>query len=201
MNVGWKYIWKLYGWKELLSKRNKLLYFTAILVVIALSIILISNQINLAYILINEITNVALSIMPTLLGFNLGAYALIIGFLTNKNLLKALTNKQNGETANSLEKLSGIFAFNIIAQAFTLLVAYLIKEVMVFIENIKLDHCLNKIFYNNIYVHILNDSIFFIIMFLTIYSIMLVIQNAINIFDFNQLFTYFSMKEDDEKGN
>jgi len=198
MNAGWNYIWKLYGWKGLLSKRNRLFYFALITVLLALIALLINNDANLTFTLIDKIIDIGISILPTLLGFNLGAYALIIGFLANKNLISALVEKQEGETANALEKMSSIFAFNIIVQAFTLLVTFLIREIMVFIQTLQLNTQLVKVFYNITYISILNDITFFVSMLLIVYSIALVIQNAINIFDFNQLFTYFSLKKDDD---
>ncbi|AYL97358.1 hypothetical protein [Mucilaginibacter celer] len=199
MEFGWKYIWKLYGWKELLSKDNKLFYFTVLIVVLTLAFILGVNQANLAYNLINRIIDIGIAIIPTLLGFNLGAYALIIGYLSNKNLLDALIEKQGNDSTNYLEKISGVFAINIIMQAFTLLVCFLIKMVITIIDSIAISQDLQNFFYSNLYTSIINDLIFMIVTFLTVYSIVLVIQNVINLFNFNQLFTYFSLKKKDNQ--
>lgn len=199
MDFGWKQIWKLYGWRELFSKKNKLFYFSVIVVALAVASVISVNERNLTYILIKNVLNIDISILPTLLGFNLGAYALIIGFLSNKNLLDALTEKHGDNSSLAIEKISGIFAINIITQAFTLLFAFLVQQIIVFIESIHLSQSWENMFYSNNYVTILNLGSFFIILFLTIYSIALVIQNAINIFDFNQLFTYFSLKDEDTK--
>jgi hypothetical protein len=196
MEFGWKRIWKLYGLKELFSWKNKLFYFSVFIVASTVICILVLNhKDDLIYNLIQKIVDTGLSILPTLLGFNLGAYALIIGFLTNESLKKAVTKGQEDQSKNALERISSVFAINIITQAFTLLSSFLIKESIIIIEKLDLSLRLKTIFYSHDYVIIINYLFFIIIMFLTLYSIVLVIQNAINIFDFSQLFTYFSTKE------
>jgi hypothetical protein len=195
MDFGWKHIWKLYGWKGLFSEKNKLFYFTLIVVCLTLLTILIANECNLSYLLIVKIVDVSISILPTLLGFNLGAYALIIGFLSNKNLLKVLTEKHGDESSYKIEKISGVFAVNIITQAVTLLISFLMKWGIEVIQNIHLSQKCEAFFYNDTYIFLLNNSLVTLLMFFNLYSIVLVIQNAINIFDFNQLFTYFSLKK------
>ncbi|MEB0263392.1 MULTISPECIES: hypothetical protein [unclassified Mucilaginibacter] len=199
MDFGWKQIWKLYGWKKLFSWNNRLFYFTVIVTLLLFCSILILNEKNLAYTLVKKILDVDISILPTLLGFNLGAYALIIGFLSNKNLLEALTDKHGTNSATSIEEISGVFAINIITQAFTLLLAFLSQTILVFIENINLSEKWLDILYSDMYTNSVNDIYFLLITFFTLYSIALVIQNAINIFDFNQLFTYFSFKKQEDE--
>ncbi|RFZ92034.1 hypothetical protein D0C36_11340 [Mucilaginibacter conchicola] len=200
MDFGWKRIWGLYGWKELLSKRNKLFYFSAISNLIFIIILLISNHdANLPFELINKVLNIALGSLPTLLGFNLGAFALIIGFLSNENLVKALTEKHGSESPYHIEKISGVFAFNIIAQAIALLFSFLLSLIIDILDNINFEGILGNLNHNATSAIVTNYFILFITNFLTLYSIALVIQNAINIFDFNQLFTFFSIKKKEEK--
>ncbi|MEB0249212.1 hypothetical protein QN344_03640, partial [Mucilaginibacter sp. 5B2] len=97
------------------------------------------------------------------------------------------------------EEISGVFAINIITQAFTLLLAFLSQTILVFIENINLSEKWLDILYSDMYTNSVNDIYFLLITFFTLYSIALVIQNAINIFDFNQLFTYFSFKKQEDE--
>lgn len=189
MEVGWNQIWKLYGWKELFSKKNKLFYFSlivTILIVIALSIAKIT-----VFELVEKVVDLSNSIMPTLLGFNLGAYALIIGFLSNKRLLEALVEKDDTSRFDRLQRISGVFAINIIVQAFTLLCSFLIK-IFIELEISSFDFCI----YGEQGSDIFNLIIFSFIFFFTMYSVVLLIQNAINIFDFSQLFSHFATKED-----
>lgn len=198
MEVGWKQIWALYGWKELFSKKNKPFYFSLIFAFIILVIIysldVLKIRINSTYEHIGVIIDLGISILPTLLGFNLGAYALIIGFLTNKLLVKALTKKKDGYPSDPLQRISSIFAINIITQAFTLLCIFLLK-IFIGLKIPSLD-----IYFCNIELSVtINYLIFFSILFLTLYSVMLLIQNAINIFDFSQLFTHFAIKEENDK--
>ncbi|MFF5379475.1 hypothetical protein [Pedobacter suwonensis] len=189
MEVGWKQIWALYGWKELLSKRNKLFYFSVSASLIAIITLNIAK--SSTFKLIENLANISNSIMPTLLGFNLGAYALIIGFLSNKRLLEALVKKDDTSRFDRLQKISGVFAMNIIVQAFTLLCSFLIK-IFIDLEISSFDFSL----YNKQASDIFNIIIFFLIFFFTLYSVVLLIQNAINIFDFSQLFSHFATREE-----
>jgi hypothetical protein len=191
MEFGWKRIWQLYGLSELFSKKNKLFYFSISVVLLVLILLLILNhKDDLVYHLLNNLIDDSISIFPTLLGFNLGAYALIIGFLTNDNLRKAVIEGKEEESKNSLERISSVFAINIITQAVTLLCAFLIKEFMQITQTVILSLS---------YVKVINYLTFESMLFLSLYSIALVIQNAINVFDFNQLFTYFSTKPPEKK--
>lgn len=191
MEVGWKQIWLLYGWKELFSFRNKLFYFS-LFVVFAFSILFLKfgNDSVTSYDLIVKIVGLGISILPTLLGFNLGAYALIIGFLTNQTLLSVLTKAKDGESANNLQRICSVFAVNIITQAFTLLCSFLFS---VFID-LKISLPTNFIYYDEI-ISVINYFSLIFILFFTLYSVVLLIQNAINVFDFSQLFTHFATKE------
>lgn len=192
MEVGWKQIWALYGWRELFNRKNRLFYFSWAISIIATGLIWFAE--SNTYQIITKVVEVSNSIMPTLLGFNLGAYALIIGFLSNKNLLNALVKKNDTERFDRLQRISGVFAINIIAQAFTLLCSFLLK---IFLElNIPSIHfCL----FGLEGILIINVFTFLFIFFITLYSVVLLIQNAINIFDFSQLFTYFATKEEDHR--
>jgi len=193
MEFGWKYIWKLYGWKKLFDFKNRCFYFSILCVLIStLAVFLYSKKEDDITILIEKIVDLGISMLPTLLGFNLGAYALIIGFLGNKVLLAALIEKQQNSSQSHLENLSSIFAVNIIIQAFSLLCSFLIKMFMGFEE---LD--LNIFDVPNNFRVVFNYFIFVISSFFSLYSIVLVIQNVINIFDFSQLFIYFSMKKEE----
>ncbi|WP_113653185.1 hypothetical protein [Pedobacter namyangjuensis] len=191
MEVGWKQIWALYGWKELFNRKNRLFYFSW--TVSAIATILLFFAESTTYSIITKVVEVCNAIMPTLLGFNLGAYALIIGFLSNKNLLNALVTKNDTDRFDRLQRISGVFAINIIAQAFTLLCSFLLK---IFLELSipSFSFCV----YGIESVLFINIIVFLLIFFFTLYSVVLLIQNAINIFDFSQLFTYFATKEDDQ---
>jgi len=189
MEVGWKQIWALYGWKELFHQKNKLFYFSLVMSIIA-TILLWPAKTN-SYLMLLKVIEVSISIMPTLLGFNLGAYALIIGFLSNKNLLNALVKKTDTDRFDRLQRISGVFAINIVVQAFTLLSSFMLK-IFIELDIPSFNFCLCGLDI----ILALNICIFLFIFFFTLYSVVLVIQNAINIFDFSQLFTYFANKGD-----
>jgi len=191
MEFGWRRIWGLYGWKGLLSLENRLLYFSLFIVAIAFMLIKSNSNVIAPFDVIVKIVDLAISILPTLLGFNLGAYALIIGFLTSKNLVIALTKNDEDKGANRLERISSVFAMNVITQAFSLLVAFMIKMSI----DMNLSEIMSRYGYHHGYAENINLGILPIILFLTLYSVVLVIQNSINIFDFSQLFTYFETKK------
>lgn len=190
MEVGWKQIWALYGWQQLLNRNNKLFHFSWIVSIVATLLLWFAE--STIYTMITKVVEISNSIMPTLLGFNLGAYALIIGFLSNKKLLDALIAKNDADRFDRLQRISGVFAINIIAQAFTLLCSFLLK---VFLDlNIPSFHfCLYEV-EGILFINILT---FVSLFFFTLYSVALLIQNAINIFDFSQLFSHFATKEED----
>lgn len=195
MEFGWRRIWGLYGWKGLLSLNNRLFYFSMFIVAIAFILIKFSEGVIVPYDVIVNTVDLSISILPTLLGFNLGAYALIIGFLTSKNLIIALTKKGKDSGASRLEIISSVFAMNVITQAFSLLVAFMIKMSI----DMNMSEIMTRYGYDHRYAENINLGILPIILFLTLYSVVLVIQNSINIFDFSQLFTYFETKKDDLK--
>ena len=71
-------------------------------------------------------TNQVLTIFPNLLGFNLGGYALIIGF-GNTDLIQALTKKRKDKKTSIFQKLSGVFAFTLMLQSVAFALAFIVN--------------------------------------------------------------------------
>ena len=67
-----------------------------------------------------------LSIFPNLLGFNLGGYALIIGF-GNTELVESMTKKDPMKKTSVFQKLSGVFAFAILLQLTAFFLAFIVN--------------------------------------------------------------------------
>ncbi len=72
--------------------------------------------------LVTSIVDATISVMPSLLGFLLGGYTILISF-ANSDLLKLMTRKTNNRNISVFQMLSCIFALTILLQSATLLLA------------------------------------------------------------------------------
>lgn len=117
-----------------------------------------------------------LSIFPNILGFNLGGYALIVGF-GNTELIKQLTKNKDAKKPGVFQKLNGVFAFTLILQAFVFIYAFFINLFMQLeIRTI-----------NNTLGWVLNYLALFIISLLGIWGILIMFTLIKNVFSFGQL--------------
>jgi hypothetical protein len=192
---GWRRIWKLYGFKSLFSCKNRLFYTSVLLTLTLLCLLVGFFSKNDYYLtLLKMFIDLGISILPNLLGFNLGAYALIVGFLSNEKLLQALCVKNEEEQSDKLEDISGVFAMNIVVQAFTLFWCFIGKSFMA----VSTDATFMKFvtMFDLPILYTLGANLIYLLatFFLITYSILLIIQSVINIFDFSQLFNHFSQK-------
>ncbi|GAB3990434.1 hypothetical protein GCM10028807_17590 [Spirosoma daeguense] len=117
-----------------------------------------------------------MSVFPNLLGFNLGGYALIVGF-GNGSLLKAMTRKQPNKKASIFQKLSGVFAFSILLQLTAFIMAFLIN----FLKEFKFEvNCQDL-------ANIVNASTIGILSFLGFWGLLIIPNLVTNIFTFGQM--------------
>lgn len=126
------------------------------------------------------------NILPNLLGFNLGAYALFTGFGGASFLKKIVSYKQ--ENYSLYQKNSAIFALSIIMQAFTLFFCVIIDIFSgINIDGIpvRLTNTVNEL------------SLFFTLLFGFI-SVWIMISLVINIFNLSQKYHFilFGMKSE-----
>lgn len=125
-----------------------------------------------------------LNLYPNLLGFNLGGYALIIGF-GNNDLIKGLTKKGKDKKNSIFQRLNGIFAFTLILQAFVLIFAF----VSDFVISLDLGTSSTPIYYFT------NGIALFVITFFGLWGILILPIVIANVFTFGQLHHFTLTKE------
>ncbi|UHG93403.1 hypothetical protein [Spirosoma oryzicola] len=117
-----------------------------------------------------------MAVFPNLLGFNLGGYALIVGF-GNGNLLKAMTRKAPNKRASIFQKLSGVFAFSILLQLAAFIVAFSVN----FLNQYNFKST------NDLIVNTVNGSLVAIVSFLGFWGLFIVPNLVSNVFNFGQM--------------
>lgn len=157
------------------------LYF-ALSIILSILLVLLSflSKID-SYNLMVKIADKSLNLLPNLLGFNLGAFILIVGF-GSMDILSLLTTPLESQKNFSLyQKLNSIFGITIIFQIFSLLFVFCIGV---------WDSIQNDLFISfhipDIYINGLNVLGLFIVLFLSTYSILLLINIVKHVFLFAQ---------------
>jgi len=131
-----------------------------------------------------------LTIFPSLLGFNLGGYALIIGF-GNAELVQSLTKKGKNRKNSIFQKLSGIFAYAILLQLFAFCLAFFGNF------SIQLKFTLQQDLIRNI----LNYLFTFLLSFIGLWGIFILPSLVINVFNFGQMHHFkLTQKRLEEEG-
>lgn len=129
---------------------------------------------------LEKLADFSITVFPSLLGFNLGGYALLIGF-GNTTLIKSMTDRVDGD-ASLFQNLSAIFAFSILLQAVALILAILVRQ---FIEiNLSFSVSAAAASYTNI-------GVFFVLGFLSLWALLLLPYVITNLFTFGQLHHFF----------
>jgi hypothetical protein len=150
--------------------------WSSIIITFVLSFILLSliDSTRILEILNKSILKIV-SIIPTILGFTLTGYALLLSF-SSSEFMDKITD-QNDEGYSFYQHFSSIFAWSIIIQATTLFIAFIISVV----SDYNLD-CQ--------YAEIINGCVFVIIMFFSLYSLLLVSRLVLNVFSFGQVIQF-----------
>jgi hypothetical protein len=134
----------------------------------------------------------SVSIFPSMLGFNLGGYALIIGF-GNSELMKSLTTVAPNKKVSSFQMLSAVFAFSILLQLLSFIFAFLSDYF------IKLGFSTNSLFLSEL----INTFFSSILILISLWSLLFIPILVFNIFSFGQAY-HFSLTrqriEDEQNG-
>ncbi len=142
---------------------------------------------------LHNTTDIVITVFPSLLGFSLGGFAIVVGF-SNVELIK------RGSKVNKYsvyQHLNAIFAINIVFQIFTTILAFVIIWI------IKLD--LNSIFKISINIlgFIANGFCLFLLLLGSLYSLALTPYIVTNLFTLSQInnmfFTIQKYNEDQQK--
>lgn len=135
------------------------------------------------YELILKVANLGISLIPSLLGFNLGAYILIVGF-GGTEILSIITKPLEQQKKFSFyQKLNGVLGISVITQIITLFCAFSLNVW----DNLQLGIDCNydlKIVYW--WATLINTLVYFILIFLSFYSILLLISVVKHVFMFAQ---------------
>lgn len=165
---------------------------SSIIVSILLTMILYFhyNDINNLYNFIKEIVKILLGLLPNLLGFCIGGYALIIG-ACNMSIIKRISEPlKEKNNLSYYQVLSSVFACTLIIQCFTLLWVYIINIVMLF--NIETT--------SNIIGYATNMIAICSILLLSFMSLSLLFYTILNIFNLGQS-VHFCVRLDNNKKN
>jgi len=128
------------------------------------------------YDILAKIISTNISIFPDLLGFCVGGYALIIGFGHKEMLQKMSSPNEEKSNMSFFQIMSSVFAVSIIIQIITFLLSYLIS----FVINLDFTSTSESL------CKIINTFTISLILFFSIYSIILLYYMVINIFNFGQ---------------
>lgn len=181
-------IFNKYTIKKLLKSKATICGLTvSILLCIAIFLLIDSDE---YYEILTDVTNMALSLFPNLLGFCIGGYALIIG-ASNIDILRKLSKPLGDyEELSIFQILSSVFAMSLVIQCLTLFAAYIV-HIVIAMELEALTELSGVI---------VNMSFIFLILAFTCMSILLLYYTIINIFNFGQI-VHFSVRFDEEMNN
>lgn len=188
-----KTLWNIYGGFSNGLFRSIYFKFSFL---ISLSLVVLCLFIDglYSYTILKNILEKVLSILPNIIGFNIGAYALIIGF-GQKNIVDKLSVKPKSTSKYTLfQEMGATFAFSVLVQSLTITISFIVDF---FIENLGM---VNLFHFNNCILDCINGIVFFLILFMTIYSFVLIPKIVLNVFAFSQLYHFYN-KQDNNPDN
>lgn len=180
-------LWKIYTSEK---KFYQNIYFKASICfsIFLLFLSLVSN--TPSYTLIIKVVNSILNLLPSLLGFNLGAYILIVGFASNQ-IFTMISQPLEGKKNFSLyQKLNGVLGIAVIVQILSLLTSFSINLWDGIQENLKWQ------IKNSYIIGTINFIGLFIVIFFSVYSIMLLVNVVKHVFLFAQTVQFINNVED-----
>ena len=172
---------------------RKFLYFRSILISIAitavLSFLIICFRFKNTFDLLKEIIDITIDLIPNILGFCIGGYALIIGIGNIDALKKMSSPMKKRENLSFFQILSSVFAGSLIIQCITLLLSFVIKILL----KIEIPALSNSI------AIIINSLAIIIILFFSTLSIVLLYYTVINLFNYGQSMHFLIRLEKEEQ--
>jgi hypothetical protein len=172
-NFGIKALIALYDTK-LLMKGSKLPFvMTLIIIVFFVCFGRLDKEI------ISSVVDLVLSIIPSLLGFVLSGYALLIGFGNIEIIAKRKSNDLDNRNPTLYQKVSTVFAVSLIMQILLLVYAFGLKII--------LKTNLPCLFDNFLICGLINYVLFILLIFGSFYVIVMIKDLVINIFNFSQI--------------
>lgn len=135
-----------------------------------------------------ELKTQMIAFLPSILGFTIAGYSLMVGFI-QAGMLDKITEPSRDSNFSLYQKMSSTFAVNVILQAVALIIAYAVH----FIIFVDAKRNLN---FNTPPLLILATNIFgfAVLAYWFSISLFMIIQIVLNIFSFSQLHHYFVNK-------
>lgn len=140
--------------------------------------------------IIKSIVDLSITVVPTLIGFTLAGYALLIGFGNSEFITFISKNYNNGLTL--YQKINVVFAFSLLFQ----LVFLIISSFVYFY--IKLDFDSLPIFGDSL-IYSTNAVVLLLLIFGFFYSLFAVKDMIANVFSFGQIHHYKVLKDNQKK--
>lgn len=186
-HVGWKTVWRIYPRKNIVRGCIK----PVILLILTLPFFLISN--NNAFYFLDLISQTILSTFPSLIGFILAGYTLIIGF-SSSDIITYLSKFNGGKGYSIFQTVNSTFAITISIMILTFIIggfcSFIIKSDIDFIFNV-----------NASIIEIYNFVLLFLLAFMFYYSLCSLLDIVINIFNLGQFANILAKKKSNNKDN
>lgn len=157
----------VYSWSMLLSISISITLWTAVL---------FCCEDDLYFSFLSKVVDLILNLLPSILGFCIGGYALIIGAGNLDVLRKMADPMQKRDWLSFFQIMSCVFAASLVIQCFTLLISFVVKILI----DIDIPPITDGI------AQIMNAGIILVLLFLSTLSITLLHYTVINIFNFGQ---------------
>lgn len=183
-NPGWSSVWAIYSRNNLLRS----IWLPGILGLISLTTCLFSDKLSIE--LIEYISNIITSVGPSILGFTLSGYALMMG-LSNSEFIQGLIRyKEQGKKYSLFQSLNSTFAIVLGSMFVTTIIgvlAGLISKAQ--IEPLPFFEPISEAY---------NWFCLFIMVFLLFYTINSIKDIVINIFNFGQYVQIYVDNDDED---
>lgn len=181
---GWKTVWRIYSCDNL---------FKSIVIPLCLAIVacIVCSFSELPSIkLLEHVSGIILSIGPSMLGFTLSGYALMMGLSNSQFIQQLIKFKEEGKEHSQFQALNAVFAV-VLGGMFVTTLAGAFVGIIVNAQ-IAMPYCLNiiTVYYNWLWL--------FILYFLVFYIINAIKDIVMNIFSFGQFIQIFVESNTDE---
>lgn len=150
--------------------------YVSIGIAIILYLLIIFFQQNNTFEILKEIIELTLNLLPNILGFCIGGYALIIGIGNIEALRKMSSPLQKRDNLSFFQILSSVFAGSLVLQCITLLLSFIINIIL----KLEIPAISNQI------ATIINSVVIVSVLFLSVLSITLLYYTVINLFNYGQ---------------
>lgn len=190
---GYLTLFKIYQSDEKFHK-DPFFKLSVIISLILTGIACFSN--NSIYDIILRLLDASIGILPSLLGFNLGAYILIVGFGAT-DILSVITKPLKGQKNFSLyQKLNGIMGVSVLIQIATLSFIFILKIWDKIQEGFSFTF---EWVHLNQLIAIVNTFIFFIVFSFVIYCFLILLNVVKQVFLFAQTIHFIIYTEQQKK--